>query len=240
MTTRKLGSFAFFCSAYLDTGLLKAIERRTSVQPEALMSRDEISSQTLQTSIEISSLSSFCQIHGAPLVLQCFLPFRYDSNALEALQDLRDECTRPLVSKEGVEPTSLFSRNADVNNVNENRLRALPDNEVLPLPISSLAASRQYDTQQRTSRSLIQYYCRRLRSQANNESHHLLSMPLTCPTQPGRYTNLFSRALFATADSLRSSCWVIRGYDTTHTNKLQCILCCFSISLDLLIASVGM
>ena len=47
-----------------------------------------------------------------------------------ALADLRDRCSRPLPPKEGVEPTNLFSRNADVNRVNDTRLGALPGDEV--------------------------------------------------------------------------------------------------------------
>lgn len=52
---------------------------------------------------------------------------RYNEHVGPALADLVRCCQRPLQAKEGVEPTSLFSRNADVNTVNEDRLRALPD-----------------------------------------------------------------------------------------------------------------
>lgn len=52
---------------------------------------------------------------------------RYNEGLEPALAELLSICQRPLEAKEGVEPTSLFSRNADVNTLNEDRLKALPD-----------------------------------------------------------------------------------------------------------------
>ena len=60
---------------------------------------------------------------------------RYNENAPAALQELQRICGRPLEAKAGVEPTNLFSRNADVNTVNEDRLQALPGDLVRALAI---------------------------------------------------------------------------------------------------------
>ena len=51
---------------------------------------------------------------------------RYNEDTPAALQELEQRCGRKLEAKAGVEPTNLFSRNADVNTVNEDRLQALP------------------------------------------------------------------------------------------------------------------
>lgn len=56
--------------------------------------------------------------------------FRYNEGSRQALEDLRAHCQRELPAKEGVEPTCLFSRNADVNTRNETQLGNLPGDEV--------------------------------------------------------------------------------------------------------------
>ena len=55
---------------------------------------------------------------------------RYNDNARQALEDLKGRCARALPAKEGVEPTNLFSRNDDVNQMNDTRLKALQGDEV--------------------------------------------------------------------------------------------------------------
>ena len=52
---------------------------------------------------------------------------RFNENVGPALADLMRCCHRPLEAREGVEPTSLFSRNADAGDLNDRRLRELPE-----------------------------------------------------------------------------------------------------------------
>ncbi len=52
------------------------------------------------------------------------------SNGRTAIQRLLQLCTRPLPEQNGVKPTQLFSRNADVDTVNAAELSALEGEEV--------------------------------------------------------------------------------------------------------------
>ena len=51
-------------------------------------------------------------------------------NGKAAIQELLQQCSRPLPEQNGVKPTQLFSRNADVDTVNAEELRALQGEEV--------------------------------------------------------------------------------------------------------------
>ena len=51
-------------------------------------------------------------------------------NGRVAIQQLLQLCTRPLPEQNGVKPTQLFSRNADVDTVNAAELSALEGEEV--------------------------------------------------------------------------------------------------------------
>ena len=51
-------------------------------------------------------------------------------NSKAAIQELLQRCSRPLPEQNGVKPTQLFSRNADVDTVNAEELRALQGEEV--------------------------------------------------------------------------------------------------------------
>ena len=51
-------------------------------------------------------------------------------NGKAAIQELLQQCSRPLLEQNGVKPTQLFSRNADVDTVNAEELRALQGEEV--------------------------------------------------------------------------------------------------------------
>lgn len=51
-------------------------------------------------------------------------------NGKGAIQELLQQCSRPLPEQNGVKPTQLFSRNADVDTVNAEELRALQGEEV--------------------------------------------------------------------------------------------------------------
>ncbi|KIY91889.1 hypothetical protein MNEG_16074 [Monoraphidium neglectum] len=51
---------------------------------------------------------------------------RWARNTQRAVQTLVDKCARPLVAKNGVVPTKLYSRNADVDAVNAKELAKLP------------------------------------------------------------------------------------------------------------------
>ena len=51
-------------------------------------------------------------------------------NGKAAIQELLQQCSRPLPEQNGVKPTQLFSRNADVDTVNAKELRALQGEEV--------------------------------------------------------------------------------------------------------------
>ena len=51
-------------------------------------------------------------------------------NGKAAIQGLVQQCSRPLPEQNGVKPTQLFSRNADVDTVNAEELRALQGEEV--------------------------------------------------------------------------------------------------------------
>lgn len=64
---------------------------------------------------------------------------RYNQRAQEALKELFLLCGRPLPDKEGIEPTSLFSNNRDVNNLNNNRIKALEGDEVVSTCILKIA-----------------------------------------------------------------------------------------------------
>ena len=61
---------------------------------------------------------------------------RNNLNSRLALENLKRRCERPLPAKEGVEPTNLFSKNDDVNQMNETRLRALEGDEVVFSPLA--------------------------------------------------------------------------------------------------------
>ena len=52
-------------------------------------------------------------------------------NGKGAIQELLKLCTRPLPEQNGVKPTQLFSRNADVDTVNTAELKALEGEEVM-------------------------------------------------------------------------------------------------------------
>ena len=54
-----------------------------------------------------------------------------------AIQELLRSCSRPLPEQNGIKPTQLFSRNADVDTVNAEELRALQGEEVC-MPSASL------------------------------------------------------------------------------------------------------
>ena len=51
-------------------------------------------------------------------------------NGRAAIQQLLQLCTRPLPEQNGVKPTQLFSKNADVDTVNAAELAALEGEEV--------------------------------------------------------------------------------------------------------------
>ena len=51
-------------------------------------------------------------------------------NGKAAIQQLLQLCTRPLPEQNGVKPTQLFSKNADVDTVNAAELAALEGEEV--------------------------------------------------------------------------------------------------------------
>ncbi len=51
-------------------------------------------------------------------------------NGRTAIQQLLQLCTRPLPEQNGVKPTQLFSKNADVDTVNAAELSALEGDEV--------------------------------------------------------------------------------------------------------------
>lgn len=55
-------------------------------------------------------------------------------NGKAAIQELLQQCSRPLPEQNGVKPTQLFSRNADVDTVNAEELRALQGEEVRCIP----------------------------------------------------------------------------------------------------------
>ena len=55
---------------------------------------------------------------------------RYNVKADAALAALKATCQRPLQAKEGVEPTNLFSRNDEADELNKERLKALPGKSV--------------------------------------------------------------------------------------------------------------
>ncbi|KAL3131052.1 hypothetical protein ABBQ38_15563 [Trebouxia sp. C0009 RCD-2024] len=52
-------------------------------------------------------------------------------NGKGAIQELLQQCSRPLPEQNGVKPTQLFSRNADVDTVNAEELRALQGEEAV-------------------------------------------------------------------------------------------------------------
>ena len=56
-------------------------------------------------------------------------------NGKTAIQQLLSLCTRPLPEQNGVKPTQLFSKNADVDTVNAAELKALQGEEVSLLSI---------------------------------------------------------------------------------------------------------
>ena len=59
-------------------------------------------------------------------------------NGKGAIQELLQQCSRPLPEQNGVKPTQLFSRNADVDTVNAEELRALQGEEVCPDACSNI------------------------------------------------------------------------------------------------------
>ena len=75
-------------------------------------------------------------------------------NGRTAIQQLLQLCTRPLPEQNGVKPTQLFSKNADVDTVNAAELSALEGEEVCWLictvsirpnsPAESLGASKLF------------------------------------------------------------------------------------------------
>ena len=53
-------------------------------------------------------------------------PVSRHGDAKKELEELAAICCRPLQAKDGIEPTNLYARNKDVNDVNERKLAALP------------------------------------------------------------------------------------------------------------------
>ena len=86
--------------------------------------RENVEPSTFSTGSKRGNISS-CNLNK-PFPDVC----RIGQDVDAALNELRDQCARPLLSKEGVDPTRLFSRRNNVYMENMNKLNKLPGVQV--------------------------------------------------------------------------------------------------------------